>query len=109
MNKPKERGTPRAGNDITTMKVNLYYEFKGKWRTSPRLEMNTFEVILKAKKANGGPAAWVAESVLAYDPRPYNIKQSSGSLVSEMTKLLENKLGAEVKGITKLMIHQSYL
>ena len=102
-------GKIRVGHDITTLKVNLYYEDKGKWPVASRLPMHTFEVILKAKKANGGPPAWLAESVLAYDPQPYNIKRTAESLAVEMKKLCELKLGTHVRGITKLMVLQSYL
>lgn len=102
-------GKIRVGHDITTLKVNLYYEDKGKWTVASRLQMHTFEVILKAKKANGGPPAWLAESVLAYDPQPYNIKRTAESLAVEMKKLCELRLGTHVRGLTKLMVLQSYL
>jgi len=102
-------GKIRVGNDITTLKVILYYEDKGKWTPASRLQMHKFEVILKAKKANGGPPAWLAESVLAYDPQPYNIRKTAENLAAEMKKLCEQKLGTNVRGITKLMVLQSYL
>ena len=108
----KETGTPRAGHDIMTLKVNLYYESKGKWTQFARLPMYTFEVILKAKKEKalkGQMTAWIAESILAYDYRPVDLKKSLNSLVDEMTRYCEEKLGAPVRGITKMMISQSYL
>ena len=109
MKEPRERGKVSVGHDVTTIKVNLYYEQRGRWSQFARLQMHTFEVILKAKKANGGPAAWIAESILAYDPRPADSQKASNSLILELTKNLESKLGAPVRGITKMMITQSYI
>jgi hypothetical protein len=104
-----DRGTPRAGNDVVTLKVHLYFEARGKWSQYSKFQLHTFEVILKAKKANGGPASWIAEAILAYDPRPGDLQRSANSLITEMTKFCEQKLGAPVRGITKMMISQSYL
>ena len=107
----KNSAKPRTGNDVYSIRVNLYYESKGRWVASPKLQMHTFEVIVKMKKANGGPASWVAEAVIAYDKQPtaYNLAKTGNSLISEMTKVCEQRLGAPVKGITKLMITQSYM
>jgi hypothetical protein len=109
MTSEREKGKIRVGHDITTVKVQLYYEAKGKWTIAPRLQVHTFEVILKFKRANGGMASWVAESVIAYDYPPPNLRKTAEGLINELHYALKQRLGIHVRGITKLMISQAYL
>ena len=106
----KERGKPRHGTDIQTLTIILYFEEKGKWSAMPRLlKEHSFHVIAKANRPNGGPQTWTAESVIANDPIPYNLRKTSGSLIEELNRICENRLGGTIRGITKTLIYQAYL